>query len=277
MAKPKDEAASARVLTLNVPPSMPADELAKIEIRPPATQQDADFLGRIFRTCSDKIRLIEERYDDATKQAHAMHKAVIKLKTDEAAPYVAVRDAAKRELGRWEEAKWLEAERIRAEAEKKRREEEARLQREAEEKARAAREAEAARIKALEEAEEARKAGDVAAQLKAEENAETFGQIAEEAQVEAVEASQEASAVATAAIVVPVAKTAGAQTRETWKAQVFDLRALCAAIGRGELPESYVEPNMTALNARARSDKGMMRVPGVRPQREIGIASGRKS
>jgi hypothetical protein len=58
-------------------------------------------------------------------------------------------------------------------------------------------------------------------------------------------------------------KVVGTGIRRTWGARVTDIKALCRAIAAGEVPENYIEPNMTALNGRARSDKSMMRIPGV--------------
>jgi len=55
----------------------------------------------------------------------------------------------------------------------------------------------------------------------------------------------------------------GLGIRETWKAEVKDIKALCRAVADGRVPDTYVTANMTALNSRARSDKQAMQVPGV--------------
>lgn len=55
----------------------------------------------------------------------------------------------------------------------------------------------------------------------------------------------------------------GLGLRTTWGAKVVDLKALARAVVAGEVPETYIEPNMVALNARARSDKQLLRIPGV--------------
>lgn len=58
-------------------------------------------------------------------------------------------------------------------------------------------------------------------------------------------------------------KAQGVSRRENWKARVVDLKKLCKAIGAGKVPVEYVEPNMTALNARAKADKSTLDLPGV--------------
>jgi hypothetical protein len=58
-------------------------------------------------------------------------------------------------------------------------------------------------------------------------------------------------------------KASGVSTRENWSARVTDIKALCLAVAKGKAPVSYVEANMTALNARARADRGTLAVPGV--------------
>jgi hypothetical protein len=58
-------------------------------------------------------------------------------------------------------------------------------------------------------------------------------------------------------------KAAGVSTRENWHAVVTDVKALCLAIAKGQVPATYVEPNMKALNARAKADKESMKIPGV--------------
>lgn len=64
----------------------------------------------------------------------------------------------------------------------------------------------------------------------------------------------------------------GMSSRTTYKAEIQSITALCQAIGRGEVPFSYVSANMVALNARARADGPGMNVPGVKavPDSSIG-------
>ena len=68
-------------------------------------------------------------------------------------------------------------------------------------------------------------------------------------------------------------KVAGVTTRETWKAEVFDVVILCKAIGDGTIKMTdVVVPNMTVLNSLARSMKDKMSIPGVRAVKEISTA-----
>ncbi len=67
------------------------------------------------------------------------------------------------------------------------------------------------------------------------------------------------------AIVRPeVAKVAGVSTRETWGAEIVDMAAFKAWAGGNQSNNFYVEPNMVALNSRARAEKGAMAIPGVK-------------
>lgn len=72
----------------------------------------------------------------------------------------------------------------------------------------------------------------------------------------------------------PTPKVQGVSYRETWSAEVVDLRALCRAVADGSVPTEYVTANMTALNARARADKGSFSVPGCRPVCSRQVAAG---
>lgn len=51
---------------------------------------------------------------------------------------------------------------------------------------------------------------------------------------------------------------------QTWKAEVFDMKALAKAVAEGKAPVSAIEPNMTALNQMARAMKSGFNLPGVR-------------
>jgi hypothetical protein len=64
----------------------------------------------------------------------------------------------------------------------------------------------------------------------------------------------------------------GLSVSEKYKAVVTNLSLLCRAVADGSVPSSYVEPNMTALNARARADKQAMNVPGVKVERDFSTA-----
>lgn len=81
---------------------------------------------------------------------------------------------------------------------------------------------------------------------------------------------------APAPIALPtIQKPAGISTQERWSAQVFSVKDLCRAIAEGKIPEHFVSPNFTALNSRARADKALMNIPGVRAISEMGISARR--
>lgn len=108
------------------------------------------------------------------------------------------------------------------------------------------------------------------AQLKAEEYARVEAAKQAEFAEMAGASEQEVQAIASAPIAVvapPVEATydrrPGLTRKLSWKAKVTDIKKLCAAIGKGLAPTTFVEPNESALNARANSDKSAMNIPGV--------------
>jgi len=121
------------------------------------------------------------------------------------------------------------------------------LQREAEEAARKAQEEELARAAAV---------------------AEESGATEEEVEQMIAQAPQ----VVAAPIQPTYEKASGVSTRELWSARVTDIKKLCAAVAKGTVPVSYVEPNMVALNQRAKADKNTLNVPGVIAVKEISVA-----
>lgn len=72
----------------------------------------------------------------------------------------------------------------------------------------------------------------------------------------------------------PTPKVQGVSFRETWSAEVDDIRALCRAIADGTAPTTYVTPNMTAINAIARAQKDGFSVPGCRAVMTKQVAAG---
>lgn len=59
-------------------------------------------------------------------------------------------------------------------------------------------------------------------------------------------------------------KVTGLGITRRWGAEVTDIKKLCRAVADGVVPESYVLPNMPALNQRAQADKQALLLPGVR-------------
>lgn len=65
----------------------------------------------------------------------------------------------------------------------------------------------------------------------------------------------------------------GVHLRQTWKAEVKDLKALARAVADGTAPEVYLMANMVELNRMAREMKGDLQIPGVEAVAEEGVAA----
>jgi len=109
---------------------------------------------------------------------------------------------------------------------------------------------------------------------------EEEARLAEAALLEEAGELEEAEAVLDAPSVAPppvvqrqVPKMAGVSTRETWSAEVTDLGLLVGAIANGKATVASVTANMTVLNALARSQKGAMKIPGVRAVCKTGVSA----
>ena len=166
--------------------------------------------------------------------AWAAYQAIQKKFTEGDRPLEDAERQVKAEINRWDQ----EQEKIRQEK-----------QREAEEAARQAEEEERLRIATM---------------------AEESGATAEE-----VNAIVDTPVTAVAPPVAPTyQKASGIGTRENWKARVTDIKKLCAAVAKGTVPPTYVLPNESVLNARAKADKGTLNIPGVVPYNDP-IVSGR--
>lgn len=106
--------------------------------------------------------------------------------------------------------------------------------------------------------------------------------LAEALALEAVGASAEAEAVLDEPPPPPpppvpaATRVAGVAMKTTWVARVTSLRELCAAIGRGEVPEHYVTPSMVPLNAEAKARQKALRIPGVEAVEQKSVAAARR-
>lgn len=96
------------------------------------------------------------------------------------------------------------------------------------------------------------------------------------------EMAQELREQADMMIAPPIAdeppKISGLSERETWHADVHDIKLLCGAVAIGSIPTHTVEPNMKFFNSQAKALKSEMDklYPGVRAVSSISIAvSGR--
>ena len=79
--------------------------------------------------------------------------------------------------------------------------------------------------------------------------------------------------VAPVAVTPSYTKVAGVSTRETWKAEVIDMKQLCRAIVEGKAPVEAVSPNMPVLNSMARKSKADLEIPGVKAIKETGVSA----
>lgn len=173
-------------------------------------------------------------WDTVKNPAYAAYQAILTKFNEGDKPLEEAERQVKAEIIRWD----AEQQRIREE-----------LQRQAEQKAREEEEEERLRIATL---------------------AEDSGATAEE--VDAIVDTP--SIVVAPPIPVTYQKASGISTRDNWKVRVTDLKKLCAAIGKGTVPVTYVLPNESVLNARAKADQNTLNIPGCVPFNDK-IVSGR--
>lgn len=64
--------------------------------------------------------------------------------------------------------------------------------------------------------------------------------------------------------VIQQPRPAGITPRQTWHAEITSLQVLIDAVAKGQAPILAIEPNMTYLNGRARTDKALLKIPGVK-------------
>jgi hypothetical protein len=69
-------------------------------------------------------------------------------------------------------------------------------------------------------------------------------------------------------------KVGGISHRETWHAEITDLRALVRGVADGRVPLAAIEANRTFLNGQARALRAELRYPGVHAVPERSIAAG---
>lgn len=174
----------------------------------------------------------DEYWSPLRKAAWDAHKAVMAKFNQGDEPAAQAERVVKAEIARWDQAQ----ERIRQEAQRK----------------------------AQEEAEKAERE----ARLDAAVVAEQAG--ASEEQIEEIVSAP--IAVVAAPVAPTYAKTSGVSVRESWHCNVVNIKQLCAAVAKGQISVEYVQPNTSALNARARADKGTMRIPGCVAVKESIVA-----
>lgn len=196
-------------------------------------QSTYDAAAHLLLEIKNRTRKVSEFFSEAKATSYATWKRICGMENDAMKPLAEAERHLKTEISRW----ITEQERIRREAERLERE---RIERE--------------RLESLERDIEA---------------AERDGASAQE--IAAI--CEMPMAVAAPPPPAPTyQKATGVSTRQTYKAEVTDLKLLCGAIARGEVPTSYVTANLTSLNARARADGMMLQIPGVRVVVEAGVA-----
>ena len=124
--------------------------------------------------------------------------------------------------------------------------------------------------------QEAQREAQLEAERKAEEERLAAAVMAEQAGAseEQIEEIASAPVMVVAPPVEPTYQRAAgiSKARDNWKAKVTDMKKLCLAVAKGVVPAEYVLPNESALNARAKADKGTLNIPGVVPYNDPIIA-----
>jgi len=164
--------------------------------------------------------------------AFAAHKAAVAAEKRLLDPLAQAKGILKGGIGVW----MREQERIRQEAERKAREEQARLEEEA-------------RLKLAVQAEE---------MGASEETTEEILSTPMPVEIPVVPPTYQ--------------KTKGVSAGQRWRAEVYNIKMLCAAIAEGKASSEMVQPNMTALNAMARAMKSTFNLPGVRAVPETTVS-----
>ena len=215
------------------------------------SSDDAQAVAGYLTRIKDIRKKIADFFRGDIDKAHELHKSLLaKMKQVEAKP-IEVEAQCKRLLTDWQVAEQARIRKAQEEADRKAQEEANRIARE--------QAIEAARIAAA----EAKAQGDKKAAELARKEAEA---------IKAGKMQVVAAPVASVAI-DQSPKLEGASPRETWSADVYDLIALCKAIGASKIGVEYVEANMTALNGVARATKGGVMIPGVKMVKKYGTAS----
>lgn len=247
--------------------------------------------GNELRTLSAKATALEKQRKDLKEPALEMGRrvdALFKPAQDRIATAINVLKGAILTYDRAEEQKRAAAQRAADEAARIERD---RLQKEADERERAARvqreqeqaaarereaeqrrQAETLRTQAAESEDpiERQRLADEASERerRASEDAERERQEAEEReQREREEAAAQRSlsrVISAPAIQSEAPKVSGISTRQNWKIEIVDIKALCRAVADGTVPESYITANEKTLGQMARALKAEFKVPGVR-------------
>jgi hypothetical protein len=214
---------------------IPIPEQAKmIVVRDQVSLQKANLFFLDIKALRKKIADV---FDPIISKAHAAHAEALAQKKEAEAPLILAEKYLNSQVTDYKR----EVDRLRAE-------EEERL-----------------RQKAIKEEAERRKKAEEEA-LKMAAKLEKLG-AQEEAGMLLADAIEEAARPMEVYIPPPTTSKVelqGMTVKEYWHAEVYDLRALCKAIGEGKCPAGYVKPYMAPLNDLATHLKREMNIPGVR-------------
>lgn len=97
--------------------------------------------------------------------------------------------------------------------------------------------------------------------------------LAEKGKEEQAQAKMEQAATTVAVAPVEQAKADGVSTRKTWKADVVDVRKVCALIASGEIPATVVQFKPLELNRLASMYQDTKQFEGLRIYADITVAS----
>lgn len=175
---------------------------------------------------------VVDHHKPIKEAAHLAHKAAVDAEKKLLEPLQHAESTIKRAIGEWD-----------AEQQRRRREEQERL--------------EAVQRKADEEAR-------LALAAEAEANGATE---------ETVSEILETPVVAPVAVATPTYQRAnGVATQQRWRAEVTDIKALCRAIADGKASLNLVQANMPALNSMARAMRQTFNIPGCKAVAETAVA-----
>lgn len=215
--------------------------------------------GMLWKQIGDMIKEVKDTFDPICEAANKAHKAATAKRAQYLDPLTAAQRSVKSLMAAYD-----------AEQERIRKAEEDRLRKIEEERIAAERKAEQERLEAERKAEEDRL---LAEAIAAEERGDK--EAAEALATAAVETTEQYKEVAATLaqepiyvppVVVPKAvpkMQGGPVYRETWFAEVTDIKALCMAVATGKAPAECVMGNMPVLNKMAVALRSSLNIDGV--------------
>jgi len=226
-------------------------------------QQTYDQAADMLKGVAELAKQIKDHYGPLKTAAHQAHRKICDAEKEILSPVEGADRILRNSIAAFDQ----EQERIRIAAERRAREEAMRMERE--------RLAEEARYR-----EEQRKR-DEEERLATATEAESFG--ASEGEIDHLLGGEVIAEEWTPPPqpIIPAVQTyqkaSGISTRETWSAEVTNIRLLAKAVAEGTAAPNLIAPNTTALNGLARSLKGAMSIPGVRAVRDTATTVRRKA